>query len=465
MKETINSLIDSEFNRRAYFFHKIIALIAIVFNPLWGIVDYYNIPEYFTEFIVFRISITLATVLTFIYHKKFQNKPEWLVFVPLIGISIQNAYMYNVMEIQEFQKHTFAYVIMFLGAGMFILWRIKWSIVVILTNLIFNIVFFQLLSKLTLNEYITNGGFLTFSIALFSIFLIHSKSSSVKKEIKNTIELKLSNEELKDKKTIIEDQKNDILSSIQYAYRIQQAILPSIQDIDKILSDYFIFYQPKDIISGDFYWINEVNTTPTNNNSEKIVVVAVADSTGHGVPGAMMSVIGSTILNQSLNNKDVNCPSEALDFLNTQLNKNISSINDGMDIALIALNFNSLKMQFAGANNPVYILRNKEIIELKADKQAIGSNFGIEKKFTNQDFQLQKNDLIYLFTDGYADQFGGNKIEKGGKKFKYSRLKQTLIECSELNLIQQKAKLIDVFENWKGNFEQIDDVCIIGVRI
>ena len=305
---------------------------------------------------------------------------------------------------------------------------------------------------------------LTASVALFTILLINTRTNLTKKEIIARLALAESNKQLEEKNEIIEEKNKDIRDSINYAQRIQHAILPPLEKIDKVLADYFILFKPKDIVSGDFYWHASTHTTPKDGTpSESIIVMAAVDCTGHGVPGALMSIIGSTILNQSITSSDVNTPADALSFLNKQLAKNLNSIKDGMDMALCAINLQKMELQFAGANNPLYILRNKQFIEVKPDKLAIGAdheNFE-SKMFTNHVIKLEKKDCIYLFTDGYADQFGGPK----GKKFKYKKFQDLLIEIQDDKMEEQKHILNDRHEQWKGKLEQVDDILVIGIRV
>lgn len=259
----------------------------------------------------------------------------------------------------------------------------------------------------------------------------------------------------------------EILDSINYAKRIQLALITPEEILKNSVPNSFVYFQPKDIVSGDFYWFAELSTTKENTNNEKLVVFSVADCTGHGVPGAFMSLIGIKILNQSIKQKEVNSPSEALDFLNKQvyitMNKHASENNvvrDGMDAVLFAINFKNLLLSYAGANNPLYIVRNKEIIELKPDKQPIGA-YELQQPFTNQTLELQKGDVVYATTDGYIDQFGG----EDGKKLKSKRFKEKLIECSSLPIEQQKEFLNIFFNTWKGKLEQLDDICVMGIKI
>jgi serine phosphatase RsbU (regulator of sigma subunit) len=247
----------------------------------------------------------------------------------------------------------------------------------------------------------------------------------------------------------------EILDSINYAKRIQSAILPSKTLIDESFSQSFIIYLPKDIVAGDFYWLEKINNS---------VLFAVADCTGHGVPGAMVSVICNGGLNRSVREYGLTEPGEILDqtrqIVISEFEKSEEEVKDGMDIALCSLENNILK--YAGAHNPLWIIKkgDSEVIEIKADKQPIGK-FSNIASFTTHTLELEKGDSIYIFSDGFADQFGGIK----GKKFKSNKLKDVLISIQDKTIAEQKKILGDTFENWKGDLEQLDDVCIMCVRV
>lgn len=273
-------------------------------------------------------------------------------------------------------------------------------------------------------------------------------------------------EEITSQKHIIEEHNKNILDSINYAKLIQESVLPPKELFDEFLPDSFVIYKPKDIVSGDFYFIGRP-ILPSNSNGDPITVFAVGDCTGHGVPGALLSIIGKTFLQLSLTDKEVNSSADALNYLNHGLVNILKSrkdtVHDGMDIALCAINYRSMELEFAGGNNSAYILRKHEMIQLKPDKHGIGECLpdGSPKPFTNRTFQLQKNDLIYLLSDGYCDQFGGSK----GKKFRISQLRDLLLHIHDLPMDEQRKKLETAFEDWKGKLDQVDDVCFIGVRI
>ncbi len=271
--------------------------------------------------------------------------------------------------------------------------------------------------------------------------------------------------QIEHQKQEIEQQNKDIVDSIKYAERIQRAILPSDKKFKSLLPESFVFFKPRDIVSGDFYWIESLMTT--NENPRQLVVYATADCTGHGVPGAFVSIVGNNFLNLSKTNQDVNSPADALDFLNQGVNRafnaasNETMIRDGMDIALCALDLDKMKMQYAGAKNPLYLIRDGELITYKADKHPIGYVGDDFSKFSDHEINLQKGDLLYTFSDGFADQFGGER----GKKYKYKQFKEFLLSISHLPMEEQQKKVSEEFETWMGDFEQLDDVLVIGVRI
>ncbi len=455
---------EQELKSFALKYHSIVAWVAIILNPIWVISDYFNSPKHLYDFFTFRIIVSILILVCVLSRKKLTRFPEIMALVPFIGISIQNAYMYSVMDVAELQKHTFAYIALFIGAGMFVLWKPLYSIFVVAVSLVANVVLFKINSHLQLNEILINGGLLTTSVALFTIVLINTNTNLTRKAIIARLALAESTHQLEIRNAIIVEKNKNISDSINYAQRIQQAIFPPIEKIEDGLKDYFILFRPKDIVSGDFYWFSKVKTTPQNNEpAQDIIVIAAVDCTGHGVPGALMSIIGTTILNQSVSEPSVNTPSDALNYLNKQLANNLNSIADGMDMTLCAINQDKMELQFAGANNPIYIVRNKKLLEFKPDKMAIGGDHENyeTKSFTNNIIPLEKNDNIYLFTDGFADQFGGEL----GKKFKYKNFQKLLLELQDNSMEDQKHVLNYHFEQWKGNLEQVDDILIIGIRV
>ena len=269
---------------------------------------------------------------------------------------------------------------------------------------------------------------------------------AINEEIKNQNKLlEETNVKILDHKNKLEQSNTEITASIRYAKRIQDTILPPDDFIKKILPDYFIFYRPKDIISGDFYLIDKI---------DELIHIAAVDCTGHGVPGAFISIVGCNILNDALKEHKLDKPADILNDLNKGIsdvfrkNYKETSVHDGMDIIYCNINPENLVLQYAGAYNPVYIVRNKQLIELKTDRFPIGSYFeDSQQKYSNNEFQLQKNDFLYLFTDGFSDQFGGPKE----KKFKYKQFQELLVSVSHLKPDEQLKKIQRAFDRWKGN--------------
>ncbi|MBW6484116.1 MAG: SpoIIE family protein phosphatase [Vicingaceae bacterium] len=485
----------TELDKTILRYHTIALWVAVVFNMLFFVTDYFNLHAYWQEFLTFRTGVSFVCLITVLFHKKLKIPIEILGFIPVFLISIQNAYMWSVMDLEHLQKHAFAYIALFIGSGMFMFYRMFFSILIVVANIIANVVFFYFNSELLIDEILVSGGLLTGAVAVFSILLIRMRYRLTKKELIARFALEKSKKE-------VEEKNKEIIDSINYAKRIQDALITPPSVLKKILPDSFCIFLPKDIVSGDFYWASEVTTTNQDKSNEKVVVFSVADCTGHGVSGAFVSIIGLKILNQSIKDKGVNSPVDALNFLNQEVYNTInlhteeeSELRDGMDIAFCSINSATLKMEYAGANNPVYVIRkalpylpfgeenphtshpqNKgfvressspserlggvELIEIKADKQPIGAYVG-NQPFSNKTYQLEKGDMVYVFSDGYADQFGGEKE----KKFNYRQFKLLLGEVSSLPTEQQKEKILKTFYDWKGDLEQLDDVCIIGVRI
>ena len=259
---------------------------------------------------------------------------------------------------------------------------------------------------------------------------------------------------------LLDDKNEKITDSINYAKHIQESIFPPVNEIKQHLPDFFVLLQPKDIVSGDFYWFAE---TP---GSQSIILAAV-DCTGHGVPGAFMSLLNISYLNEAIIEKRITSPEKILDYVRGQI---ISSLNpegsdfeskDGMDAVLCVYDFKGLWLRFACANNPLWIVRKNDLIKFKPDKMPVGMHYGEQKPFTANTIGLRKGDIVYTFTDGYADQFGGTK----GEKFKYNALKELLLSIQDKSMEEQKEILENTFESWKGDLEQVDDVLVIGIRV
>ncbi|MFK7784577.1 MAG: PP2C family protein-serine/threonine phosphatase, partial [Crocinitomicaceae bacterium] len=328
-------------------------------------------------------------------------------------------------------------------------------------------------------------GFVLGGLILVMIFTFYTikrlrvtrKQKVIIEEQKNEVEK--SQRETHEQKQILEEAHNEITGSIQYAKRLQDALLPSYNQLTDMLPDSFIFFKPKDVVSGDFYWCEQFNDS---------IYFAVADCTGHGVPGALVSVVCSNALNRSVREFGIQEPSKILDktrqLVIEAFAKSGDAVKDGMDISLCSFKVVSEdqsvdKVIFSGANNPLWIIRKNEylteseltarstlqrdsvsLIEFKGDKQPIGLDDRMSN-FSQQEVELFPGDAIYLFSDGFADQFGG----ENGKKLKYKPFKLLLLQMHAHTGAQQSKKLADFFHEWKGDLEQVDDVCVVGVKV
>ncbi|MDY6800328.1 MAG: SpoIIE family protein phosphatase [Bacteroidota bacterium] len=256
----------------------------------------------------------------------------------------------------------------------------------------------------------------------------------------------------------IQTQAKDIQESISYAWTIQKAMLSHRESIKKMLPSHFIFYRPRNVVSGDFYWINQV---------DDFKIVVAADSTGHGVPGAFMSMLGISMLNEIILREKIIEPDLILNQLRKRIIESLETgrtertVQDGMDIALAVINSRNNKLSFAGAFNPLILLRNNEIEKIPADEMPVGKHINENAPFSARTVDLQIGDRLYLFTDGYKDQFGGEKDKKFGMK----AFKNLILETGNLPINKQHNIIEETFDDWKNGYEQVDDVLVIGVEI
>ncbi|NOZ46669.1 MAG: SpoIIE family protein phosphatase [Chlorobi bacterium] len=303
------------------------------------------------------------------------------------------------------------------------------------------------------------------SILLVTLAIILFKARQMQKRhnyllhLKNT-QLNQRNEEITAQKEIIERNHQYITESINVASRIQNTILPSIENMAKLFPTHFIFYKPKDIVSGDFYWI----ATIRGKN-----YIAAIDCTGHGVPGAFMSIIGNNILNEAVYEKNITSPNQILNYLNLKIHKSLRKkplnskriLKAGMDIIIMAFDNEKNELKFAGANHPLLLIRNNEINFFKTDKHDIGENFSdVFKSYNLHNIKLQADDFLYIYSDGFRDQIS----EKHNRRYMSGNFRQTLLQIHHLPLNEQKEKLENIFLLWKGKNFQTDDLLIIGIK-
>ncbi|MCH2233806.1 MAG: SpoIIE family protein phosphatase [Crocinitomicaceae bacterium] len=291
-------------------------------------------------------------------------------------------------------------------------------------------------------------------ILLIYVYLWWRTKSLREKKVELEEEVDKRTAEVVQQKELVEFKNKEITASINYAKRIQTAILPAESFIKSKLPNSFVFYLPKDIVAGDFYWAEEANGK---------MLIAAADCTGHGVPGAMVSVVCHNALNRTVREFNLDSSSAILnkvrDMVINAFSHGDEEIKDGMDIALVSYDFENRKLEYSGAYNDLYLVRNKELQIFKANKQPVGK-YMLKEEFTSHFVDIQKGDTIYIFTDGYADQFGG----PNRKKFKYKPFADLLVSVNDLDMEKQKNAIVKAFEDWKGDVFQIDDVCVIGIR-
>jgi sigma-B regulation protein RsbU (phosphoserine phosphatase) len=256
----------------------------------------------------------------------------------------------------------------------------------------------------------------------------------------------------------LQKHQKELDQSLKYASYIQKALFPKADEINSLFPDNFLIFLPRDIVSGDFYWVHQENDK---------IIVAVGDSTGHGVPGAFISILGISYLNLVFSKHKPNTPAQLLNYLREYFMKTLNQTGkeneqkDGIDMSVCFFDKKLKQVQFAGAFNPVYIVRNNSLVQLEGDKMPIGVSAEFENSFNNKQFELEPNDMVYLFSDGFPDQFGG----PDGKKYKYNKFRELLIKCSNLPVSEQKVVILDEFTEWKGNLPQLDDMTMVGIKI
>lgn len=298
------------------------------------------------------------------------------------------------------------------------------------------------------------GGLFFFSL---HVLLINKRTRLLRRDVHQLKEKELASREVLQQRNLLQSRTKNIEDSLKYAQRIQKAMFTTPGEMRALFPDSFIFQQPKDIVSGDFYWARRINGR---------VLFSVADCTGHGVPGAFMSLIGLEFFRQIVVEKEILQPAEILNQMNRYFDLVFGkleelSLKDGIDLAFCAYDYQNRILEYAGAFNPVYIIRDNEIIEVKGDRIIVGPDFGLQRRsFRNRRVKLEEDDVLYLFSDGYADQFGGPE----GKKFKYRRFRHLLMTIHKLPMEEQHRKIEENISEWMGQHDQIDDQMVIGIR-
>ena len=421
-----------------------------------------NIPYAVTSFSLSSLHISLgmtsliALVCVLIILRKTKNV-NWAIYFYIFNHTIQNV-AHFLMSNGVLKMTGILFFLLYILFGFLMLGR-KWGIALTILvlcgffigtyNELSDFSIFRFPPKYSDPQDIPAMRYFTIIPILLNVFLV-SKFVKARSEA----EVQIKNQKIK-----LESKNKDITDSINYARKIQRAVLPHEENIYRNIPHSFIVYKPRDIVSGDFFWFHEID----RNN----YYMVCADCTGHGVPGAFMTVIGTTLLNQIIIENKFVSPSDILQELDKKINITLKqeqdgsiSVQDGMDLSIIKTDKANKEFIFTSAKRSAVFIRDKQMQEFKGSKASLGGMRMGEKVFEEIKMNFQKDDIIYMFTDGYPDQFGGEK----GKKYSSKRLKQTLFSVHELSMAEQKQKIENDINNWKGTLEQVDDISIMGIR-
>ncbi len=428
-----------------------------------------NIPYAITSFSLSILHITLgvtslaALACVLVILKKTQNI-TWAIYFYIFNHTVQNV-AHFLMSNGVLKMAGILFFLLYVLFGFLMLGR-KWGIALtILVALGFFIGTYNELSGFSIFRFppkyadpqdITIMRYFVIIPLLLNVFLV---SQFVK--ARGEAELQIRNQKIKleSNNRDLEAKNKDITDSINYARRIQHAVLPHEENIYRNIPLSFIVFKPRDIVSGDFFWFHEIDRDN--------YFIVCADCTGHGVPGAFMTVIGSTLLNQIIIENKFSSPSAILSELDQKINttlkqekEGLQTVQDGMDLSLIKVDKANKEFIFTSAKRPAVFIRNRQMQEFKGSKASLGGMRMGEKQFEEIKMNFREDDIIYFFTDGCTDQFGGEK----GKKYSSRRLKETLLGIHHLSMAEQKQKLENTIENWKGNSEQVDDILVMGIK-
>lgn len=456
-KGTTRSPWAVELDRRAMRLHSLGAWVAAAANMAFVLNDMVVAPDHWQRFGTVRAIVGACILLGMFIRKRFGLGPAILLFIPYTLISAQNAYMWSYMDANEFRDHTLAYATLFLGGSMIALWTVRWSVLELLASVVANVWFLSAQSSLTFAEIMANGGNLMITVALIATLMVHNRYRVAKRELILREQLEKATQEAHEQRALIEVAHKDLTASIRYSQRIQQAVLPKVDGMAGHVAEHFVLHRPKDIVSGDFHWCAHVNGR---------TVIAAADCTGHGVPGALMSILGSTLLNKVVLDEGELRPAVILDRLREEV---ITVLNqqqeegpkDGMDIALCVIDHANANVLYAGANNPLYRVRNGELLEVRADRMPVGQHFVETTPFTEHALAAAPGDMFYVCSDGYQDQFGGTV----GRKFGRARLRELLAQVAQLPAGEQQRRLTQALELWQHDRPAVDDVLVLGFRV
>jgi len=436
------------------------AWVAVIFVPVFAITDYLNIPNGWFQIFIIRCSISIITLAMLLGRERWKLTSARIAVIAFILISMQNAYTYTLVQEEGVLQHSINYIALLIGAGMFLLWGWRNSVAMVLITFAGTALFLRINGNIGLEFFLMHGGLLLLVVALFMIALIEFRYSLTVKELKARLALQVSNDLLAKQKAITQQKNEDITDSIHYAKGIQTAILGSTRPVTEWFDEAFVFYEPKDILGGDFYWFHR-------NDHTGVITVIAADCTGHGVPAALMTVLGNSLLDEIVIQKGITSPDKILTELDLRIIESLGRhatvsqrMHDGMDMSVLSIS--DREVSFSGANNPLLLIGREGKQLIKGSKYPIGSEqYDGAKVFELHVFERVKGDRVYLFTDGFQDQFGG----PDGRKYMSRNFRDLLHELSELPMAQQRVVLQKDFHEWKGDTEQTDDVLVVGIRL
>ena len=457
LRPTGASLADAqqaELDRMAWRYHVTGAWVAALLNPLFILNDLAIIPEHWERFAGVRLAVSACIVFALLGRKWLGLSPRSFLLVPYLLISLENAYMWSFMGPELFRMHTLAYAVLFVGASMIAFWPLGWSLVVAVASLLANAWFLGQHSALAPADIMANGGTLLSCVVVISTLLSHNRWRLAKREVRLRLQLKASTEKERAQKELIEAAHNDLTDSIRYSQRIQQAVLPKDDVLGRQFREHFVLDRPRDIVSGDFHWCAQVGDR---------TIVAVADCTGHGVPGALMSILGSTLLKTIVLDQGEHRPATILDRLREELITALrgkDGLSDGMDMAICVVDHTAGELRYAGAYNPLYRVRVGVLEQVDADRMPVGLHAGNMTAFTEQVLDLRRGDMYYLCSDGLQDQFGGPDDRKFGR----GRLKQLLTEVAHLSAPEQQRRVEGALQLWQQDHPSVDDILVLGFR-
>ena len=457
LRPTGASLADAqqaELDRMAWRYHVTGAWVAALLNPLFILNDLAIIPEHWERFAGVRLAVSACIVFALLGRKWLGLSPRSFLLVPYLLISLENAYMWSFMGPELFRMHTLAYAVLFVGASMIAFWPLGWSLVVAVASLLANAWFLGQHSALAPADIMANGGTLLSCVVVISTLLSHNRWRLAKREVRLRLQLKASTEKERAQKELIEAAHNDLTDSIRYSQRIQQAVLPKDDVLGRQFREHFVLDRPRDIVSGDFHWCAQVGDR---------TIVAVADCTGHGVPGALMSILGSTLLKTIVLDQGEHRPATILDRLREELITALrgkDGLSDGMDMAICVVDHAAGELRYAGAYNPLYRIRDGVLEQVDADRMPVGLHAGNMTAFTEQVLDLRRGDMYYLCSDGLQDQFGGPDDRKFGR----GRLKQLLTEVAHLPASEQQRRVEGALQLWQQDHPSVDDILVLGFR-